>query len=284
MIPIMDRFPNWFVRTVNPLAGYLRAQRDNYGKHISSIVSSQGKADHSNAAHATVFHSLVEDSRLPSSEKQLSRLVTEAQSLVGAGTLTTAHMLSSTTYYILADPVVLQKLLAELHSQIPDPAVMPPLAQLEDFPFLTAVIYEGLRISYGTLHRLSRVHPDRTLQYHDWSIPPGTAVGITSLFIHDEPSIFPEPRAFHPERWLGPDAKEKTKYLFNFGKGTRQCVGVNLAYAEIYLTLAAVFRQFGQKMRLFETEVERDVDVAHDFFVTAPRMDSNGIRVVIGKN
>jgi hypothetical protein len=32
------------------------------------------------------------------------------------------------------------------------------------------------------------------------------------------------------------------KYLLSFLKGTRQRVGINLAYAEIYLVLASVFR------------------------------------------
>lgn len=283
MIPTMNLFPDWFVRIVNPLAGLLRAQRVSYAKYISSILSSDGKEAHTNVSHATVFHSLTEDPKLPPLEKRLDRLVTEAQSLVGAGTLTSAHMLFSTTYHILANPPVLEKLLGELDALIPDPSEMPTLAQLEELPYLTAIINEGLRISYGTVHRLSRVHPDKALRYHDWVIPPGVAVGMTSLFIHDDPSIFPSPHTFRPERWLGSDAKEKAKYLFNFGKGTRQCVGINLAYAEFYHALAAVFRNFGRTMELYETSFETDVQVKHDFFTTAPRLDSKGMRVVIRK-
>ncbi len=71
------------------------------------------------------------------------------------------------------------------------------------------------------------------------------------------------------------------KHLFNFGKGTRQCVGMNLAYAECYMALTTVFRRFGRRMRLFETERERDVDVARDYFISSPSLESRGVRVVI---
>jgi hypothetical protein len=74
-----------------------------------------------------------------------------------------------------------------------------------------------------------------------------------------------------------------TRYLSSFGKGPQQCVGINLAYAEICRTLAAVFRIFGLWMQLCETGFERGVRVAHDVFVTAPRVGSKGIGAVVGK-
>jgi hypothetical protein len=51
-----------------------------------------------------------------------------------------------------------------------------------------------------------------------------------------------------------------------------------LAYAELYLPLAAAFRQFD--MELYETTRE-DVDVAHDFFDGFARLDSKGVRVLV---
>ena len=61
-----------------------------------------------------------------------------------------------------------------------------------------------------------------------------------------------------------------------FSRGTRQCIGINLAYAEIYLTLAMVFRSYGgagkeERMKgdlggleLFDTEWARDSEAAGD--------------------
>lgn len=50
----------------------------------------------------------------------------------------------------------------------------------------------------------------------------------------------------------------------------------SLAYAELYLTYAAVFRRY--EFELFKTD-QSDVDLAHDFFLPSPKLDSKGIRV-----
>jgi cytochrome P450 len=97
--------------------------------------------------------------------------------------------------------------------------------------------------------------------------------------MHENPRIFPEPHEFRPDRWLQGRSKERLdRYLAPFSKGTRSCIGINLAHAELYLTLAAVFREFD--LELYETTRE-DVDIAHDAFSAAPRLDSKGVRVLV---
>lgn len=49
---------------------------------------------------------------------------------------------------------------------------------------------------------------------------------------------------------------------------------------ELYLVLAHVFRRL--KLELYETD-ESDVELAHDFFLPSPKLDSKGVRVrVVG--
>ena len=67
---------------------------------------------------------------------------------------------------------------------------------------------------------------------------------MSPIFLYDDEEMFPQPRAFHPERWTQA-AKDKremmVKRLFNFGHGSRQCAAINLAYAELYLTVSSIF-------------------------------------------
>jgi hypothetical protein len=49
---------------------------------------------------------------------------------------------------------------------------------------------------------------------------------------------------------------------------------MNLAYAELYLTVATVFSRFD--LELVGTS-RRDVEIAHDFFVGMPALDSRGV-------
>lgn len=119
------------------------------------------------------------------------------------------------------------------------------------------------------------------MQYKDYVIPPRTAVGMTPLLVHENADLFEAAKAFKPERWLETDGKLKTgsgKYLFAFGRGTRQCLGMNLGYAELYLTLATLFRTFD--MGLYETSLE-DIEVFHDFFNGIPKLDSRRLRIRI---
>lgn len=59
---------------------------------------------------------------------------------------------------------------------------------------------------------------------------------MTSVLMHLNPNIFPSPKTFQPERWL--ENPRLSKYLVSFSKGSRQCLGMNLAYAELYLCLS----------------------------------------------
>ncbi|KAJ6598646.1 cytochrome P450, partial [Mycena sp. CBHHK59/15] len=57
---------------------------------------------------------------------------------------------------------------------------------------------------------------------------------------------------FNPERWLQPISKEiEGKYFVPFSKGPRMCLGLNLAWCELYLLFANIFRKID--MKIFNT-------------------------------
>ncbi|KAH9171984.1 cytochrome P450 [Lactarius sanguifluus] len=58
------------------------------------------------------------------------------------------------------------------------------------------------------------------------------------------PRYSSDPDAFIPDRWLGEDAKTHEASLAVFSKGPRSCIGINLAYCELYTLIAGVFRRF----------------------------------------
>jgi cytochrome P450 len=190
--------------------------------------------------------------------------------------------LSRITFELLSCPSKLEALCGELQHKELDGGQL-SLRQLEQAPYLGGVVNEGLRLTYGTAYRLMRVSPDSAIHYKSWTIPAGTPVGMSNMFMHDDPHIFPSPRTFSPERWL--DAQQRRTlehYLVPFSRGSRRWVGMNLAYVEILLTLYALFTPGGvsRKMNLFETDIE-DVEIKHDLFNPFPKADSRGIRVLI---
>ncbi len=218
--------------------------------------------------------------------------------MVGAGTLTTSWALSVATYHLIACPHVLTKLKAELTSAIPNPDVSVPVEVLEKLPYLVAVVQEAIRLSYGVASRLQRVSPEKPMLFPDrsgsgkeWIIPPNTPVGMTSTLIHHDESIFPNADSFIPERWI--ENPRLDRFLVSFSKGSRQCLGINLAYVEMYLCISAIFRRFGSGgedgvrgegdegvLELFETGL-KDVEISADGFVPLAAEWSKGIRIKV---
>jgi cytochrome P450 len=106
---------------------------------------------------------------------------------------------------------------------------------------------------------------------------------MTAYFQHTDPAVFPNPFEFQSERWLGPDndmARQMNRNLVPFSRGSRNCIGMHLAYAEVTLMLAALFRPGAPRMELFETDAS-DVVAAHDFIVPLPRLDSKGVCITL---
>jgi len=207
--------------------------------------------------------------------------------------------LSVCIFHILDQPHILAKLRKELQSAAGGSIDIPSLATLEQLPYLNATVTEGMRVSYGLASRLPRIRPYDAVQLRSvlkssskagakgeeisHLVPPGYVLSMSSVHVHRNPDLFPDPLSFTPERWLDSEGKRRKdldKYILSFSKGTRQCLGINLAYAEIFICLAALVLRLGDRMELFETTAD-DVELHHDVFAVRPKPGSKGIRVLV---
>ncbi|KAI0475699.1 cytochrome P450 [Xylariaceae sp. FL0804] len=208
----------------------------------------------------TLVHEIMQ-SRLPPSEKSFQRVFEDVSTTTGAGYETTAAVMRIATFHIYSDPQILQRLRAELAAAAAAPG-RDDWKTLEQLPYLTAVIMEAMRLAPAIATRSARVAPDRDLVYADcWRIPAGTPVGMTLHLLHQNEAEYPEPRRFNPDRWMDPDPWQQLgkKTFVPFGRGTRNCVGMHLAWAELYLLLGSIVQRF---------EFEFPATRAEDFYVT----------------
>lgn len=234
----------------------------------------------------TIFHDLLR-ADLPESERATGRLAEEAVLLVGAGTHTSSWCLTVIAFHLISKPILLRRLKDELRTVSPGPDNELAIQDLEKLPFLTGVLKEGLRLGYGATVRSARIAPDTSLRCGDWTIPPGTPVSMTIPLSHHDETIFPNSNAFEPDRWL---VKSLDRYLVSFSKGSRACLGLNLAWTELYLCIAGVFSNFGSMevqdaddigvLELFETDVE-DVKLVSDMFFPVAKAGSKGVRIKV---
>ncbi|KAL8794608.1 MAG: hypothetical protein Q9195_002804 [Heterodermia aff. obscurata] len=75
---------------------------------------------------------------------------------------------------------------------------------------------------------------------------------MSARVVHDNHALFPEPEKFIPERWTGPNVKDVDKWLVTFSKGSRACIGINLAWMEMYLVISNFFGRLD--MSLWKTD------------------------------
>lgn len=58
------------------------------------------------------------------------------------------------------------------------------------------------------------------------------------------------------------------------------CVAQNMAYAELYCTIATIIRRF-PNLRVWETS-KRDMEYTHDYFAGMARHENGGLKVKVG--
>ncbi|KAK7428184.1 hypothetical protein QQZ08_005250 [Neonectria magnoliae] len=204
-------------------------------------------------AQPTIVHAIVH-SDLPPEDKTTARMWSDVATVTGAGFETTASVLRLVIYHVFNNSQILERLRAELATVAPPlPSLSdeePELRVLEQLPYLTAILMEGMRLSPALGTRLQRIAPDRELVYDKWRIPAGTPVGMTTLFMHMNEELYPDPTRFEPQRWVDVDARKKAdKTYAPFSRGARICLGMHLAWIDMYLVMSALVRRFNFDLR-----------------------------------
>ncbi|OQE09481.1 hypothetical protein PENVUL_c006G00923 [Penicillium vulpinum] len=176
-------------------------------------------------------------------------LVSNSYVLIIAGSETTATLLSGVTYYILTVPGVLDKLKAEIRGAFTseDQITWSTVNQLK---YILAVLNEGLRMYPPIPYGLPRMVEGKGDFICGRWVPGGTSVGVAILAAHRSAANFKSPDAFIPERFMGDSEFESDNRnaVQPFSIGPRNCLGRNLAYAEMRLILARMIWNFDMEL------------------------------------
>ena len=168
-----------------------------------------------------------------------------------AGSETTATLLSGCTYYLLKNPAVYKRLSTEILTAFKDEPEI-TIDTTNQLPYLKAVLDESLRIYPPVPAALNRVvaAPGDTIS--GWFVPAGTKVGIPQYTAHHSSRNFKDPDSFIPERWLPEHAEEfagdRKAVFMPFSAGNWNCIGKNLALAEMKLIMTKMVWSFDMKL------------------------------------
>ncbi|RKP05558.1 cytochrome P450 [Thamnocephalis sphaerospora] len=174
------------------------------------------------------------------------QLVAESITQLIAGTDTTAVTLTWTMHLLLENPACMQRLYKELQEAIPDPNTKIHYVDVKSLPYLDGVLHESLRMRPVSAAGSGRTVAKGGVYMAGYYIPEGVELSTSIVAVHALESIFPDAGLFKPERWLGNNdqVSEMKRSLLTFAMGPRGCVGRNLAWFELRLTLATLVRQF----------------------------------------
>ena len=168
-----------------------------------------------------------------------------------SGHETTAVALSWALYELARHPAILGRLRDELDPLGPEPT--PDLIAKQ--PYLGAVCNETLR-RHTILTEIARItRSPCELMGH--ALPAGTGVGVGISAIHQDASLYPEPDAFRPERFL---EREYNAFEFlPFGGGHRRCLGAALSDYEMRIALATIVTRWEFKIIGEEKEPRHNI-------------------------
>lgn len=161
-----------------------------------------------------------------------AELVGRALDLVIAGHETTAVAIAWAVHELGRNPAALARAQAEAAGW--DGVGLDDTA----LPYLTAVCAETLRV-HPPLVFLSKIVA-RPLELCGHVVPEGVGVSLAVPVVHQREDVFPEPRRFRPERFLGRHYAAH-QYL-PFGGGGTRCVGAGFAVREVVAALVVLLR------------------------------------------
>jgi len=80
-----------------------------------------------------------------------------------------------------------------------------------------------------------------------YNVPKGTLIMYNTHTMHMDPSIWGDPQAFRPERFIANGKFEPSDRLFPFGIGRRRCLGESLARMEAFLFFSNIMLNYSFK-------------------------------------
>ncbi|ESK89264.1 cytochrome p450 [Moniliophthora roreri MCA 2997] len=250
-LPCLKYIPSWM-----PGAGFKRKAREwkNLSLRSANEPFRAGKQMIESGEFIPSFISLALgniDGNIHESERQeKEKLVRDAAgAMYIAGADTTVAAIASFIFAMLAAPEAQRKAQEEL-DRVVRPGQLPSFDNEKSLPYVTAVVWESLR--WKNVAPLAVPHYlEEEDEYNGYRIPKhAIVVGNVWAILHDE-SLYPEPFAFKPERYLkklndvvqiNETVKDPTFAAFGFGR--RICPGRHMAYSSVWIAIASILKTF----------------------------------------
>ncbi len=226
-----------------PRLGRLRGRGtlEFFARAVDDIIEARKKLLASGASPPNDILTLLLRAQDPETGKGIGEDDVRANivTFIGAGHETTANALTWTLYLLSQSPDWRARVEEEIDAHF-DPASD---GFAEALPVTKAVLEEALRL-YPPAAMLSR-EAIRADVLAGQRIPAGTVVTISPFVLHRHRTLWKDPDAFDPERFLGRNRDAIDRYAYiPFGAGPRVCIGMGFAMLEMMAILGHLLGAF----------------------------------------
>ena len=158
----------------------------------------------------------------------------------------------------------IQKKAQEEIDQLLEGERLPTLTDQDDLPYISALIKEIYRWHTPLPISIPKALTEDDV-YRGYRIPKGTVVVENVWATFYDPSVYPEPHVFNPERFLKDgklDRSVRDPEDRVFGSGRRVCPGKHFANRALFLRFATVLATFNIEPGVNEKgEVASEVEI-----------------------
>lgn len=159
-----------------------------------------------------------------------------------AGHETTSGLLSFALHQLARDRALFARVRAEVDEHFGDRT--PTMREVLGLDLVKRTLEETLRL-WPTVAAVTRAPKEDTVIAGRYAIRKGQPLGLLVNAVHRDPTAWPEPDRFDPDRFLPEPSKSRPNGAYKpFGIGRRACTGRHFAMIEAMLALATIVREF----------------------------------------
>jgi cytochrome P450 len=100
---------------------------------------------------------------------------------------------------------------------------------LNNLPLLNAALYETLRLYPPGAGDQPRVAPREGAILSGFAVPEGVVAHAARFSVHINEEVFECAEEWLPERWMGDKKREVKDWFWEFGRGSKGCIGRDFA-------------------------------------------------------
>ncbi len=207
---------------------------------VLSLIQERRKSEVSATHHDDLLQMLLEARYEDGTQMDDETLIDEIIILFVAGHETTANALTFALRLLANHPEAVVQIREEATAAMTGTEDL--MARMSQYKYTRACVEEAMRL-YPPAWITDRVALEDD-EIAGYKIKKGTTVGVSFYEIHRNPSLWEQPEAFRPERFLEENRKEISGHYFPFGAGPRFCIGNNFALYEMIMAIAQIATQF----------------------------------------